>query len=107
MPLPLKNKPYTRNKNTGFLRLDRIVVPLGAMLGKYQHVTEDGVYVKADKKTNDKLHYATMMFTRGGMIRTSGGMLSRAATIAVRYSCVRTQVPRRIRPRCFSELPCR
>jgi acyl-CoA oxidase len=97
-PLPgievgdLGPKMGDHTNDTGFLRLDRIVVPLGAMLGKYQHVTEDGVYVKADKKSNDKLHYATMMFTRGGMIRTSGGMLSRAATIAVRYSCVRTQV---------------
>lgn len=97
-PLPgielgdLGPKMGDHTNDTGFLRLDRIVVPLGAMLGKYQHVTEDGVYVKAEKKVNDKLHYATMMFTRGGMIRTSGGMLSRAATIAVRYSCVRTQV---------------
>ena len=97
-PLPgielgdLGPKMGDHTNDTGFLRLDRIVVPLGAMLGKYQHVTEDGVYVKAEKKVNDKLHYATMMFTRGCMIRTSGGMLSRAATIAVRYSCVRTQV---------------
>jgi len=56
-PLPgievgdLGPKMGDHTNDTGFLRLDRIVVPLGAMLGKYQHVTEDGVYVKADKKS--------------------------------------------------------
>jgi hypothetical protein len=46
-PLPgielgdLGPKMGDHTNDTGFLRLDRIVVPLGAMLGKYQHVTED------------------------------------------------------------------
>eukprot|EP01089_Gocevia_fonbrunei_P017051 TRINITY_DN5438_c0_g1_i4.p1 TRINITY_DN5438_c0_g1~~TRINITY_DN5438_c0_g1_i4.p1 ORF type:complete len:416 (-),score=97.17 TRINITY_DN5438_c0_g1_i4:40-1287(-) len=32
-----------------------------------------------------------MMFTRGAMLKTSGGYLARASTIAARYSCIRTQ----------------
>jgi acyl-CoA oxidase len=54
-------------------------------------VDENGNYVKSTKKTNDKIHYATMMFTRGSMVRGAGGMLAKAVTIAIRYSCVRRQ----------------
>eukprot|EP01095_Lingulamoeba_sp_RSL-Kostka_P015360 TRINITY_DN7044_c0_g1_i1.p1 TRINITY_DN7044_c0_g1~~TRINITY_DN7044_c0_g1_i1.p1 ORF type:complete len:430 (+),score=136.83 TRINITY_DN7044_c0_g1_i1:900-2189(+) len=43
------------------------------------------------KKTNDKLHYATMMYTRGFMVRGAGSALAKAVTIATRYSCVRVQ----------------
>lgn len=62
------------------------------MLARWQHVTPEGEYVKSERKTNPKIHYATMVYTRGSMIRTSGGHLARAVTIAIRYSCVRQQV---------------
>lgn len=39
----------------------------------------------------DKVQYATMMFTRGAMVKQTGGMLARAVTIAARYSAVRRQ----------------
>eukprot|EP01006_Ploeotia_vitrea_P042804 TRINITY_DN66661_c13_g5_i1.p2 TRINITY_DN66661_c13_g5~~TRINITY_DN66661_c13_g5_i1.p2 ORF type:complete len:762 (+),score=442.62 TRINITY_DN66661_c13_g5_i1:295-2286(+) len=77
--------------DTGFLRLRKIRVPRKHMLSKYQQVTADGRYIKSKKRKNDKMHYATMMYTRGNMMRTAGGMLARAATIATRYSCVREQ----------------
>jgi hypothetical protein len=32
-----------------------------------------------------------MIFTRGSMVKGSGGALARAVTIATRYSCVRRQ----------------
>jgi acyl-CoA oxidase len=58
----------------------------------HQKVTPEGKYVKSEKRLkNDKLHYATMMFTRGFMVKGSGGFLARACTIAIRYSCVRRQ----------------
>jgi acyl-CoA oxidase len=77
--------------DTGFMRLDNVRIPREHMLAKYQQVTPEGKYVKAAQKTNDKLHYATMMFTRGAMVRGAGGMLARAVTIAVRYGCIRKQ----------------
>ena len=76
------------------MRLDKVRIPRENMLARWQHVTAEGVYVKSERKTNPKIHYATMVYTRGSMIRTSGGHLARAATIAIRYSCVRHQVSR-------------
>lgn len=38
-----------------------------------------------------RTHYATMMYTRGAMIKGASGYLARAVTIAIRYSCVRFQ----------------
>lgn len=78
--------------DTGFMRLQNVRIPRKFMLGKFQHVDENGNYVRSgERKKNSKLHYATMMFTRGTMVKTAGGMLSRAVTIATRYSCVRKQ----------------
>eukprot|EP01125_Pyxidicula_operculata_P014747 TRINITY_DN494_c0_g3_i1.p1 TRINITY_DN494_c0_g3~~TRINITY_DN494_c0_g3_i1.p1 ORF type:complete len:482 (-),score=120.82 TRINITY_DN494_c0_g3_i1:88-1533(-) len=79
--------------DTGFLRLDNVRVPRENMLSKYQQVDEDGNYVKAAKegKGNDKLHYATMMFARGGLVMMASGHLAKAVTIATRYSAVRKQ----------------
>jgi len=77
--------------DTGFLRLDHVRVPREHMLSRWQHVTADGEYVKSERKTNPKVHYATMVFARGGMIKGAGGFLARSVTIAMRYSCVRHQ----------------
>lgn len=78
--------------DTGYMRLDNVRVPREFMLAKYQHVTPEGVYKKSEvKEKNSKLHYTTMIFTRGAMLKSAGGYLARAATIAVRYSCVRKQ----------------
>uniref|UniRef100_A0A0A9YM88 Peroxisomal acyl-coenzyme A oxidase 1 n=1 Tax=Lygus hesperus TaxID=30085 RepID=A0A0A9YM88_LYGHE len=66
------------------------------MLARYQYVDGDGnFHVTEEKKQSRQLHYATMMFTRGSMVKTAGGMLARAATIATRYSCIRQQGYRR------------
>lgn len=78
--------------DTGFLRLDKICVPRGNMLSKYQGVNDKGQWVVSqEKKEAGQLHYATMMFTRGAMVKTAGGMLAKAVTIASRYACVRKQ----------------
>jgi len=92
----LGNKLGDASNDTGFLRLHRVRVPLDQMLSRYQRVTEDGKFMKVrpkgetDEKT-DKVSYATMAFSRGAMVRQSGGMLARAVTIAIRYSAIRRQ----------------
>ncbi len=71
--------------------LGDVRIPREHMLSKYQQVTPEGKYVPSPQKTNSKMHYATMMFTRGAMVRSAGGKLAIATTIAIRYSCVRKQ----------------
>ncbi|KAI9139905.1 acyl-CoA dehydrogenase/oxidase C-terminal [Paraphysoderma sedebokerense] len=72
--------------------LNNVEIPREYMLAKYQYVTPEGEYiVTPEKKKNAKLHYTTMIFTRGSMIKASGGYLARAVTVATRYSCIRTQ----------------
>ena len=86
------NKLGDHANDTGFMRLTNVRIPRDRMLAKNQQVTPEGKYVlSAAKMKNSKLHYATMMFTRGTMVKSSGGWLARAVTIATRYSCVRTQ----------------
>jgi len=78
--------------DTGYMRMQNVRIPREFLLARFQHVTPDGKYVKsAEKEKNAKLVYTTMIFTRGGMVRSSGGYLARAATIATRYSLVRKQ----------------
>ena len=77
--------------DTGFLRLTNVRIPREHLLSRWQEVTPEGKYLKSEKKTNSKVHYATMVFTRGGMVRSAGGQLAKAVTNAIRYSCVRSQ----------------
>eukprot|EP01080_Neovahlkampfia_damariscottae_P010159 gene10159-2579_t len=80
--------------DTGFLRLHNVRIPREMMFGRHSHVSKEGKYVKAAKKGQEddsKLHYATMMFTRGTMVRQAGAYLAQACTIATRYNCIRKQ----------------
>lgn len=78
--------------DTGFLRLDSVAIPRKNMLSRYQYIDDNGIFhITEEKKQAKQLHYATMMFTRGSMVKTAGGMLARASTIASRYSCIRKQ----------------
>jgi len=78
--------------DTGFMRMKDVRIPREALLARYQQVTPSGEYIKSEgKKKNAKLHYSTMIFTRGAMVKGAGGYLARAVTIATRYSCVRHQ----------------
>ncbi len=61
------------------------------MLARFSYVDENGKFVHSPERTHDKTHYATMLQARGSIISTTGGKLAMAATIATRYSCVRTQ----------------
>eukprot|EP01114_Cavostelium_apophysatum_P005803 TRINITY_DN1697_c0_g1_i1.p1 TRINITY_DN1697_c0_g1~~TRINITY_DN1697_c0_g1_i1.p1 ORF type:complete len:698 (+),score=185.82 TRINITY_DN1697_c0_g1_i1:104-2197(+) len=78
--------------DTGFMILDKVRIPRTFLLSRTQEVQPDGTYIQSELKAkNNKLHYATMMYSRGAMIKGSSGYLARASTIAIRYSCVRKQ----------------
>ncbi|XP_015587511.1 probable peroxisomal acyl-coenzyme A oxidase 1 [Cephus cinctus] len=74
--------------NNGFLGFKSVRIPREHMLMKNSQVLEDGTYVKAP---SDKLTYGTMMFVRVVLVRDIARYLSKAVTIAVRYSAVRRQ----------------
>eukprot|EP00899_Mesostigma_viride_P006607 jgi/Mesvir1/15948/Mv08266-RA.1 len=74
--------------DNGFLRLHRVRVPRTHMLMRFAKVTEDGKYIRAP---HDKAAYGTMIAVRVHFVRGAALHLSRAATIAVRYSAVRRQ----------------
>lgn len=54
----------------------------------FWQVEPDGTYVKP---VSDKLTYGTMVFIRSLIVGDSARSLSRACTIAIRYSAVRHQ----------------
>ena len=78
---------YDESDN-GFLRLDNVRIPRDNMLMRYSQVLPDGTYVRPKF---DKLSYGTMVTVRAGLAHASFEWLSRAVTIAIRYSIVRRQ----------------
>ncbi|XP_043946436.1 peroxisomal acyl-coenzyme A oxidase 1 isoform X1 [Protopterus annectens] len=79
--------------DNGFLKMDNVRIPRDNMLMKFAQVEPDGTYVKPP---SDKLTYGTMVFIRSMIVGDSAQMLSKACTIAVRYSAVRHQSELRI-----------
>ncbi|KAF9423219.1 hypothetical protein HW555_001288 [Spodoptera exigua] len=94
MPLPgvkvgeIGPKMGFQTANNGFLGFDHYRIPRRSMLMKNAQILKDGTYVKSK---NDKLTYGTMVFVRVLIVTDVAYELSRAATIAVRYSAVRHQ----------------
>lgn len=94
MPLPGINvgdigpKMGFNTVNNGFLGFDNFRVSRDAMLMKNSQVLPDGTFVKS---ANEKLTYGTMVLIRVSLVKDSAFHLSRAATIATRYSAVRHQ----------------
>ncbi|CAH1248086.1 ACOX1 [Branchiostoma lanceolatum] len=78
---------YQGNDN-GFLRFDNVRIPRDNMLMKYSRVEPDGTYVKPP---SSKLAYGTMVRVRSMIVGEASESLSKAVTIAIRYSCVRRQ----------------
>ncbi|XP_053712401.1 peroxisomal acyl-coenzyme A oxidase 1-like isoform X2 [Synchiropus splendidus] len=74
--------------DNGYLKLDNVRIPRENMLMKYSKVEPDGSYVKPP---SDKLTYGTMVFIRSMIVGESARALSKACTIAIRYSTVRHQ----------------
>ncbi|KDN43088.1 acyl-CoA oxidase [Tilletiaria anomala UBC 951] len=74
--------------DNGWVRFDNVRIPRSNMLAKNAKVKQGGEYVKPPSA---KLSYGGMVFIRSQMIDRCGWMLSRAITIALRYSHVRRQ----------------
>ena len=74
--------------DNGYLRFDHVRIPRENMLMRYSQVLPDGTYVHPK---SDKLSYGTMVMVRSALVYSSFDWLSRAVTIAIRYSVVRRQ----------------
>ena len=70
------------------MQLDRVRIPRDNMLMKNAQVTPDGTYIKPK---SDKLNYGTMVFVRVLLLDMLAFNISRAVTIATRYSAIRRQ----------------
>lgn len=82
------NKLGMNGVNNGFLGFKNVRIPRNNMLMKNAKLLEDGTFVKPPSSV---LTYGTMMFVRVVIVRDMANYLSKAATIATRYSCVRRQ----------------
>ncbi|XP_066266325.1 peroxisomal acyl-coenzyme A oxidase 1-like [Branchiostoma lanceolatum] len=74
--------------DNGFARFDHVRIPRENMLMKFARVEPDGTYVQPP---SSKLAYSNMVYLRGTFVQGAASTLATAATIAVRYSCVRRQ----------------
>uniref|UniRef100_A0A671YJR2 Acyl-coenzyme A oxidase n=1 Tax=Sparus aurata TaxID=8175 RepID=A0A671YJR2_SPAAU len=74
--------------DNGYLKMENVRIPRENMLMKYAKVEPDGTY---KKPPSAKLTYGTMVFIRSMIVGESARALSKASTIAIRYSAVRHQ----------------
>lgn len=76
------------NYDNGYLKLSRVRIPRDQMLMQYAKLDKEGNYTKPP---HAKIAYGTMIFVRAGMVDDAFRGLSKAVTIATRYSAVRRQ----------------
>lgn len=75
--------------DNGFLRLNHVRIPRDNMLMKSAQVLKDGTYMKPK---SDKHAYGPMIFVRAMIVLDQAARgIAQAATIAIRYSCIRRQ----------------
>lgn len=84
------NKVGFNTVNNGFLGFDNVRIPLDQMLMKNAKILPNGEFVKNQSSV---LNYGTMTHVRVGIVRDMATLLSKAVTIAMRYSIVRHQSP--------------
>ncbi|KAJ3672552.1 hypothetical protein LUZ60_007273 [Juncus effusus] len=82
------NGAYNTMDN-GVLRFDHVRIPRDQMLMRLSQVTKEGKYVPSDVPR--QLVYGTMVYVRQTIVSDASKALSRAVTIATRYSAVRRQ----------------
>ncbi|VVB02227.1 unnamed protein product [Arabis nemorensis] len=82
------NGAYNSMDN-GFLMFDQFRIPRDQMLMRLSKVTKEGKYVASDVPR--QLVYGTMVFVRQSIVSSASNALSRAVSIATRYSAVRRQ----------------
>ena len=75
-------------QDNGYLKFNKVRIPLNNMLMRHARVTPDGKFVKIG---NEMMMYASMLCLRGILGLTATNYLSQSTTIAIRYSCVRRQ----------------
>lgn len=76
--------------NNGYLGFENVRIPRDAMLMGNARINEDGTFVKSPASV---LGYGTMVAVRSSLARDMVFFLTKAATIATRYSAVRLQSP--------------
>eukprot|EP01047_Picozoa_sp_COSAG01_P052536 COSAG01_NODE_5534_length_4201_cov_48.592150_1_plen_312_part_00 len=76
--------------NIGYGRFDHVRVPRFNMFSKHSRVTREGQFIAPPPKLS-KFKYIGMMNIRVGMVGGAARAAGQAATIAIRYSAVRTQ----------------
>jgi len=83
-------KINTKITNIGYARFTNVRIPRADMFARAQQVTREGEYIKAPAKLS-KFKFISMMEVRVGFVGWSYAFLSKASTIAIRYSCIRLQ----------------
>ncbi|XP_031552930.1 peroxisomal acyl-coenzyme A oxidase 1-like [Actinia tenebrosa] len=79
---------FFNGTDNGYLLLDHVRIPRENMLMGAAKVSLDG---KFTEPKNSKILYGTMMYVRAAIPSDTFNLLSRAVTIAIRYSAVRRQ----------------
>lgn len=86
------SKVGDQQADIGYLRLNKIRIPLSHLLARRQRVERDGTYVKVSGGgLGSKAAYLTMLQTRSSIVSAAANVLSEGATISIRYSAVRKQ----------------
>jgi len=76
--------------NLGYARFTHVRVPHDHLFARGVSVDPDGTYRGGSPKLA-RFKYISMMESRAGLVTVAAQSLAKAATIAVRYSCVRCQ----------------
>ncbi|KAL8091253.1 peroxisomal acyl-coenzyme A oxidase 1 [Apium graveolens] len=82
------NGAYNTMDN-GVLRFNHVRIPRNQMLMRVLQVSKEGKCTYSDVPR--QLIYGTMVYVRQKIVKDASNALSRAVTIATRYSCVRRQ----------------
>jgi acyl-CoA oxidase len=75
-------------KDNGYLKMTNVRIPRENMLMKYTKVSKDGEF---ERRGNERISYATMLTIRTRIPISCYYSLSKAVTIATRYSLIRKQ----------------
>ncbi|PVU92755.1 hypothetical protein BB559_003616 [Furculomyces boomerangus] len=76
--------------DNGFMQLNKVRVPRFNLLQRYITVEKGGAFSRPNN-VNPKVTYGTMVYVRVNIVKNMAQALSKATTIAVRYTSVRRQ----------------
>lgn len=86
----LGSKFSYNSTDNGFLKFNKVRIPLSNMLAKHAQVSATGEYTMADPRTV-KLAYGNMLFLRVFFFYLTCISTAKLATISIRYSIIRRQ----------------